>query len=557
MKQPRVLLIGLTLVLVTLLSACTAVSSSGATTAAQPTKTVVQPAPAVEGESTAVAPASGGAPPEGTPPAQPQNGNGGPSGAPPQGTPPVQPPDGKSGPGGPGGPGGAPPEGAPPGPPPDGTPAAGGPGGPGGAPPDANGGGGGDGASTTNPVLTSTCGSYTFDGTSESSNGQSYASTAADQSSICLINGGSLTLTNPTITKTGDSSSSDNSSFYGLNAAVLAGSGSSITVSGGTITANGAGANGAFATGSGSSVTLSNVLIKASGDGAHAVMATLGGTMTLTNVDMLTTDSHSGAIATDRGSGTLDVTGGKVTTTGADSPGIYSTGGITVTGATINAAGAESAVIEGGNTITLVDTDLSSSLAGKWGVMIYQSMSGDAEGTKGTFTMTGGSLANTATTGPLFYVNNSTGVINLNNVSVTAASGILADASANSRWGNSGSNGGNIVLTADAQALTGDITADNISTLAVTLQNGSTLKGAINNAHTAKTVRLTLDASSTWNVAADSYITSLSDAAGISGTTVTNITGNGHTVYYDASASPDLGGKTYTLNGGGTLQPAS
>lgn len=396
-----------------------------------------------------------------------------------------------------------------------------------------------------------------MDGKSATESGQTYRSTTADQSSICVVNGGSLTLADATITKTGDSSSSDESSFYGLNGAVLSGSGSDVSITGGTITASGVGANGAFATGQGSSVSLSNVTIKASGDGAHAVMATLGGEINLTNVNMTTTDSHSGAIATDRGSGMINVTGGTVTTTGQDSPGIYSTGAITVTSAKVTATGAESAVIEGGNSIALVDTDLSSSLADKWGVMIYQSMSGDAEGTKGSFTMTGGSLASTATTGPLFYVNNSTGVIMLKNVKVTAGSGVLADASANSRWGNSGSNGGNIVLTADSQALSGDMKADNISTLAISLQNGSALKGAINNARTAKTASLTLDGTSTWTVTADSYLSTLSDAAGISGSTVSNIIGEGHTVYYDPSASPDLGGRTYTLNGGGTLQPAT
>ena len=133
-------------------------------------------------------------------------------------------------------------------------------------------------------------------------------------------------------------------------------------------------------------------------------------------------------------------------------------------------------MIKGANSITLVDTDLSSSLAAKWGVMIYQSFSGDAQGTHGVFTMTGGSLANTAATGPLFYANNSTGEVTLKRVKVTAASGILADASANSRWGNSGSNGGNFVLTADQQTLDGDMTADNISTIAVTLQNNSALQ---------------------------------------------------------------------------------
>jgi hypothetical protein len=45
----------------------------------------------------------------------------------------------------------------------------------------------------------------------------------------------------------------------------------------------------------------------------------------------------------------------------------------------------------------------------------------------------------------------------------------------------------------------------------------------------------------------------------IFGTTITNIHGNGHTVTYDPSlsATPALGGKTYSLAGGGQLVPRS
>jgi hypothetical protein len=423
---------------------------------------------------------------------------------------------------------------------------------PGGAP-----GGGAPGGAASDFSFDNITAAYTQSGGAETKTGGDYTATNTDESAIFVTDGGVLTLSGATITTSGDTSSADNSSFHGLNAAVLAAGGSTINLSDSAITTSGSGANGAFATEAGSTVSLSKVTIQAAGDGGHAVMATNGGAMALADVDMATAGPHSGAIATDRGGGTITVTGGTVTTSGQDSPGVYSTGAITVTGAVISATGAESAVIEGGNSITLVDTDLSSSLVDKWGVMIYQSMSGDAEGTRGVFTMTGGSLANTAATGPLFYVNNSTGEVTLKRVKVTAASGILADASANSRWGNSGSNGGNFVLTADQQTLDGDMTADNISTIAVTLQNNSALTGAINTAHTAKTASLSLDTSSTWTVTADSTLTCLSDADGISGTTITNITGNGHTVTYDASACSALGGKTYTLNGGGELKPAN
>jgi hypothetical protein len=413
----------------------------------------------------------------------------------------------------------------------------------------------GQGGSTSASTTVTLTGVYSQSGGSVTKTGQAYTATGTDESAIVVTDAGVLTLTDATVTSSGNTSSSDNSSFYGQNAAILANAGSTINLSNVVITTTGTGANGAFASGTGSSVNLSNVTIDASGDGGHAVMATLGGTMTLVDVDMVTSNAHSGAVATDRGRGTITVTGGTVTTSGQDSPGIYSTGTITVTGTTITATGAEAAVIEGANTIDLTDTTLTSSKDDKWGVMIYQSMSGDAEGTQGSFTMSGGTLAYTSTSGPLFYVTNSTGAITLKGVDVTVGSGTLVKASAGN-WGNNGTNGGNVILTAYGQTLVGNMAADNISTIAATLQNSSSLKGAINSENTAKEANLTLDASSTWDVTADSYLNCLSDANGISGDTVANISGNGHTVYYNQSACAELGGKTYNLNGGGYLKPA-
>ena len=401
---------------------------------------------------------------------------------------------------------------------------------------------------------TGTGGVYTQSGGTVSQAGKSYNSTTADISAVTIDSSGTFTLADSTITKSGNTSSADNSSFYGLNAGVLVKGSSRMTLSNSKVSTTGTGANGVFAYGSGSEINVSDTTVICTAQLGHAVMASGGGKLTVSNVNMATDGANSGAIATDRGGGTISVTGGNVTTSGADSPGIYSTGTITVSGATISATGSESAVIEGANYIILTDTALSSSKANKWGVLIYQSMSGDAEGTQGTFTMTGGSLAHTAADGPLFYVTNSTGVITLKGVNVTASSGTLIKASAGN-WGASGSNGGKVNFTADGQSLTGNIVADSISTITAGLQNGSSLTGYINSDNKASAVNLTMDSSSTWNVTADSYLTVLSDTAGISGTTITNIVGNGHTVYYTSSACPALGGKTYTLTGGGSLVP--
>jgi len=416
----------------------------------------------------------------------------------------------------------------------------GGAGGPGGPPP-----GSGSGSSSYN-----LSGSYTLNGGTASETGKTYISAAGDVSGVYVTGNGDLTLNNPTIVTSGNTSSNDASSFYGLNAAVLAAGGSRITINGGTITTSGSGANGAFPTGSGSTVNLNGVKILATGGGGHGVMATNGGVLALTDTDITTSGANSAPLATDRGGGTVTATGGTVICSGQDSPGIYSTGVITVRDATVTATGAEAAVIEGFNSITISNTTLTGGVEKTGGTMIYQSMSGDAATGTGTFTMNGGSYAISA--GPAFFVTNTNAVISLTNVTVGNPSGTLISAKGTDRWGTSGMNGGTVIFTASAEHLTGSLVTDSISSVNATLKDGSSLTGAIGSA------ALVLDASSSWNVTANSTLTTLSDTSGISGTTITNIHGNGYTVTYNASLAGNrvLGGNTYTLADGGILKPA-
>jgi hypothetical protein len=398
--------------------------------------------------------------------------------------------------------------------------------------------------------------SYSQSGGTVTDSNKTYTSGTNDLSGVLVTNSGVFNLSKSTITTSGNTSSEDKSSFEGLNAGVLANSNGKINLTNCTVNTTGTGANGIFAYGTGV-ITVKGGSVYCTGRLGHGIMCSGGGTITATDLDMTSTNSNSGVIATDRGGGTITVTGGTVKASGQDAPGIYSTGKITVTGSTISASGSEAAVIEGANSIVLNNVDLSTSKADKWGVLIYQSMSGDAEGTDGVFTMTGGKLSNTAATGPLFYNTNSTAIITLKGVNVTASSGTLLQAVANSRWGTTGKNGGHSQLTADGQTLSGNIIADSYSTFIGTLKNSSALTGAINNANTASSASLTMDASSSWTLTANSNLSTISDAAGISGTSVTNITGNGYNVYYNSalSANSPLGGKTYSLVNGGVLAP--
>jgi hypothetical protein len=68
---------------------------------------------------------------------------------------------------------------------------------------------------------------------------------------------------------------------------------------------------------------------------------------------------------------------------------------------------------------------------------------------------------------------------------------------------------------------------------------------------------LTATRAAKWKMTADSTVTSLTDASGVSGLSISNIVGNGQTVSHNASLAANkwLDGKVYTLSGGGKLAP--
>ena len=384
---------------------------------------------------------------------------------------------------------------------------------------------------------------------------QHYTATATDESGVVVTQSGTFNLSSSSVTSSGATTSSDSSSFYGLNAGALVKKASKITLTDCKITTTGTGANGVFATDTLSSVVLTNDTLPCTSDGAHGVDATFGASLSLTDVVITTAGAHGAAISTDRGGGTVSVTRGNAVASGQDSPGIYCTGTISASDATISGAGAEAAVIEGANSITLTGSTLSGATGTRDRcVFIYQSMSGDATGAHGVFTMTGGSLTWPSATGPLFYFTNTTGVVTLTNVTLNNSSSTLIKTGAD-QWGTTGKNGGIVEFTASNDVLTGSVVCDNISSVDLTLENGTSLAGAINTANTAKTINLTIDAASSWNVPADSYVPVISDPAGVSGQSISNISGNGHTVTYDGTATGNsyLNQKIYTLQNGGTL----
>ncbi|MBR3497511.1 MAG: hypothetical protein IKO05_00785 [Selenomonadaceae bacterium] len=418
---------------------------------------------------------------------------------------------------------------------------------PGGSPP--------GGGSSSSSVSYSAANSIT---SATTQSNKTYTSTTADQNSVLVsLASGTVNLVNPTVNKSGDSDGGDNCNFYGINSAVMALGGGTVSINGGSVKATAKGANGVFsyggnggtngAAGDGTTVIISDVTINTTGDNG-GIMTTGGGVMKASNLTITTSGNSSAPIRTDRGGGSVTVSGGSYTSSGVGSPAIYSTADIVVSDASLTSNHSEGVCIEGQNSVALTDCTLSvtnDSINGQANfsdaIMIYQSQSGDAASGTSSFSMTGGVLNNYK--GHVFHVTNTTAVINLSGVTINdSGDGVLLSV-CDDGW----SGAANVAtLNASGQELTGDILVGSDSALTLNLSDSTkftgNLSGSITNAKGTSvstslgSVSVSLDATSKWYLTGDTYIDSFD------GTAANVITGS-YTLYVNNVA---LDGTTKT-----------
>ena len=376
----------------------------------------------------------------------------------------------------------------------------------------------------------------------------SYSSSTADENAISASGDINVDISNVTVEKTGDSDGGDNTSFYGTNSAILAKSGATLNLKNITVTTDATGANGVFSYGGsattsnsssdGTTVNISDSTITTTKDNSGGIMTTGGGVMNATNLTINTAGTSSAAIRSDRGGGDVTVNKGTYTTTGQGSPAIYSTANIKVSNATLISKASEGVVIEGKNSVTLDNVELTDSNTKLNGqsttyknIFLYQSMSGDADTGVAEFTAKDSKI--TTNNGDTLYVTNTTATITLENNTI-----VNNDSEGNflrvqkDSWGNSGSNGGDVTLVMKNQTAKGNIVVDSISTLDIELSDSSSFEGAINKDNSAKSITLKLDKSSKIKLTSDSYVTSLDNADSSN----SNIDFNGYKLYVNGKA---------------------
>lgn len=373
---------------------------------------------------------------------------------------------------------------------------------------------------------------------------QVFGSTGNDENAL-RVTGALVTLKNVEIMKEeGTSSSTENGDFYGMNAALLATGGARVTIEDSSVHSAAPNGNGLFSYGKDTGIFAKNVTITTEGSHSGGLQTTGGALMEAENVTVSTAGNSSAAIRSDRGGGTVLVKGGTFRTEGYGSPAIYSTADISIEGADLSASRSEGAVIEGKNSIALKNCRMEGNMAetrvmggetikeeNVHTVMIYQSMSGDAEEGTSAFSMEGGSLLSHK--GDVFYVTNTDCTIQLDNVKIQNEdpAGALLRISGNSGsrgWGKAGANGGKARFTVQNQQMEGNILVDSISRLSMTLGKNSRWDGALlqetnDQGHDNDAgADLTIEKGATWTMTADSTVHTLHSEG--------KIVTNGHTL---------------------------
>ena len=380
----------------------------------------------------------------------------------------------------------------------------------------------------------------------------SLESTGTDENAALVSNGSEVTFSNDAISRTSsDSQGGDNSSFYGVGAAVLATDGTAY-VKGSTVTTDSKGGAGLFAYGDGT-VYVADTDITTQQDTSGGIHAAGGGKLYAWDLNVETNGESSAAIRSDRGGGTMVVDGGTYTSNGVGSPAVYCTADIAVNNAELTANGSEAVCIEGLNSLRLYNSNLTGNMSDDdqndttWTVILYQSMSGDSEVGNSIFQMDGGTI--TSKNGGLFYTTNTECTIALKDVDITYNddSEFFLQCTGNNNqrgWGQSGANGSDCNFTADSQDMKGNVIWDSISDLDFYMTNGSTLEGAfVNDESNAGNggdgyCNVVIDKDSTWTVTGDSTITSMSNAGTITdadGKTV-SIVGTDGTTYVEGDS---------------------
>jgi hypothetical protein len=320
-------------------------------------------------------------------------------------------------------------------------------------------------------------------------NGNAYSSAAADENAL-RISGTNAVLNNIIVNKlSGDATGLSGSSLCGDNAGLLALNGSTVTISGGTVSTGAAGAAGVFSIGTGTAVNISGSSI-------------------------LTAKDNAAGLAAEE-EGTINGDGGSITTDGYDAPAVTSASAVNLNGTVLTANHSEAVLVKNGGSASLTDCTVTGFRAeneesdNAGGIVISSSADENADGKTASFSAEGGSV--TAGQGDLFRVEGVSCSIELAGVSLQHADGNLLTVTGSTEEDSSEQQGAKVQFAASEQELKGTVSCDRVSSLDMELGSGSSFAGAVNGNGQSGTVKVTVENGAVWNLTGESWVTSVTN----------------------------------------------
>lgn len=308
-----------------------------------------------------------------------------------------------------------------------------------------------------------------------------------DDENALRITDASVVLDKAEIVKAaGSSSSLEIGDSRGFNAALLAADGAKVTLSDSSAESSAPSGNALFSCGEGSVITASRTEIRTSGPHSAGLMTADGGIIRAEEMNVITQGDFSAPIRAGQGGGVITVRNGTFVSGGLHAPAIHSAGDIAVYGASLAAARSAGILLAENGKIALENCTLEGNMAAEQkdgdtaaredpAASVLFLPSGDSRTPAGPaeFSAKNGSVISHR--GAVFAVNRTEGLLTLDNVKLRnedPEAVLLRIAGTSDKPGKAKA----VLLRQKAE---GKILTDSVSSLDLTLNSGTVLKGII------------------------------------------------------------------------------
>lgn len=308
-----------------------------------------------------------------------------------------------------------------------------------------------------------------------------------DDENALRITDASVVLDKAEIVKAaGSSSSLEIGDSRGVNAALLAADGAKVTLSDSSAESSAPSGNALFSCGEGSVITASRTEIRTSGPHSAGLMTSDGGIIRAEEMNVITQGDFSAPIRAGQGGGVITVRNGTFVSGGLHSPAIHSAGDIAIYGASLAAARSAGILLAENGKIALENCTLEGNMAAEQkdgdtaaredpaaSVLFLPSGDGRTPAGPAEFSAKNGSVISHR--GAVFAVNRTEGLLTLDNVKLRnedPEAVLLRIAGTSDKPGKAKA----VLIRQKAE---GKILTDSVSSLDLTLDSGTVLKGSI------------------------------------------------------------------------------